>query len=64
MELALDTSEGIELRVRDDGRGFDPRGRRDGLGLDGMSERARLIGGELNIESNPGTGTELVMRVP
>jgi signal transduction histidine kinase len=35
-----------------------------GLGLDGMAERARLVGGELDIDSRPGSGTELVMRVP
>ena len=65
VEVALDTSgEALELRVRDDGRGFDTRGRRTGLGLDGMAERARLVGGELMIDSRPGSGTELVMRVP
>jgi two-component system sensor histidine kinase UhpB len=65
VEVDLDASDGsLELRVRDDGRGFDERGRRRGLGLDGMAERARLVGGELTIDSIPGSGTELVMRVP
>jgi two-component system sensor histidine kinase UhpB len=65
VKLELDTSgSDLELRVRDDGCGFDSNGRRRGLGLDGMAERARLIGGELSIDSEPGTGTELVMRVP
>jgi signal transduction histidine kinase len=52
--------------VRDDGRGFEPslpNGDR-GLGLGGMAERARLVGGELTIESRPGGGTELCLRVP
>jgi two-component system, NarL family, sensor histidine kinase UhpB len=59
-------SAGLELRVRDDGRGFDAVGSRpsSGLGLDGMAERARLVGGELTIDSRPGLGTELCLRVP
>ncbi|MEA2448340.1 MAG: two-component system, NarL family, sensor histidine kinase UhpB [Thermoleophilaceae bacterium] len=57
-------TEALELRVRDDGCGFDASGRGTGLGLDGMAERARLVGGELTIESHIGRGTELVMRVP
>ena len=65
VEVALDAGgDVLELRVRDDGRGFDTGGRRRGLGLDGMAERARLVGGELSVESLPGAGTELVMRVP
>jgi signal transduction histidine kinase len=50
----------IELEVSDDGAGFDPadpelRSRR--LGLTSMEERARRLGGRLEIESSPGTGT-------
>lgn len=52
------------LIVRDDGRGFDVRTAAQGrLGLRGMRERARLIGGVLELHSGPGAGTELrVMR--
>jgi two-component system sensor histidine kinase UhpB len=66
VEVDLDAAAagGLELRVRDDGRGFDADLDARGLGLDGMAERARLVGGELVIESRPGAGTELVMRVP
>jgi two-component system sensor histidine kinase UhpB len=58
--------DGLELKVRDDGRGFSPdyAGHKGGLGLGGMAERARLVGGELTIESRPGAGTELSLRVP
>jgi signal transduction histidine kinase len=56
---------GVELTVRDDGRGFEPsEPAGNGLGLGGMAERARLVGGELTIESRPGQGTELCLRVP
>jgi len=64
--LVLDVDgEAAELRIRDDGVGFDPvAARGDGLGLDGMAERARLVGGELDLRSSPGSGTELTLRVP
>jgi len=56
---------GAELRVRDDGDGFEPAAARsDGLGLQGMAERARLVGGELDVRSAPGAGTEITMRLP
>jgi len=55
--------------VRDDGIGFDPSntppeaGHR-GLGLVAMRERASAIGGTLRIESTPGSGTQLSLRLP
>jgi two-component system NarL family sensor kinase len=58
------------LAVEDDGRGFDPNAvptRPDGgsgFGLRGMSERAALLGGELFVESHPGGGTRVEVRVP
>ncbi len=58
-------SEGAQLRVADDGAGFDPVGvRGGGLGLEGMAERARLVGGELDLRSQPGHGTEVTLRLP
>jgi signal transduction histidine kinase len=56
----------LELRVSDSGVGFDPqseKGRR-GLGLLSMSERLRLIGGDLIVESEPSHGTRIRVRVP
>ena len=51
--------------MRDDGAGFDPpAGASGGLGLEGMAERARLVGGELDLRSSPGAGTELTLRLP
>ena len=50
--------------VEDNGRGFQPSKERDGLGLLGIHERVALVGGKLNIESEPGSGTTLVVRIP
>jgi len=63
VELSAD-EHGTELRVSDDGRGFDPSAESGGgLGLKGMAERARLIGGELDVRSAPGGGTTVTLRL-
>ena len=59
----------VRLAVEDDGSGFDQdRHRREddgqSLGLPGMGERARLVGGRLEVRSQPGRGTAVVARVP
>lgn len=64
VDLARMGPSGIELTVRDDGLGFAPGGQTSGLGLNGMAERARLVGGELDIDSRPGSGTAVWLRVP
>jgi two-component system sensor histidine kinase UhpB len=58
------TDGGVELEVRDDGRGFAFDDSEGGLGIGGMRERALLIGGELTIESRPGHGTTVRLIVP
>jgi signal transduction histidine kinase len=57
---------GFELHVSDNGCGFDTAaaGKRDSYGLLGMSERARLIGASLQIDSAPGSGTVVSISVP
>jgi len=47
------------LEVSDDGSGFDTTSPRTGFGLLGMAERARMLGGELSIGSEPGRGTTI-----
>jgi two-component system, NarL family, sensor histidine kinase UhpB len=57
----------LELRVKDDGKGFDPALlKRDGggLGVVGMHERAQLVSGDLQINSAPGLGTEVKLSIP
>jgi signal transduction histidine kinase len=58
------TAEGVALTVRDDGSGIagiEPTG---GLGLANLRERARGLGGDLELSSDRGVGTVLVWRVP
>lgn len=59
---------GLEVTVRDDGRGFDPqrldRGRWPRFGLQSMEERAKAIGGSLQIDSRLGSGTAVTIRAP
>jgi two-component system sensor histidine kinase UhpB len=64
IDLARLGDSGVELTVRDDGQGFPTHLPTDGLGLNGMAERARLVGGELEIDSRPGGGTAVSLRVP
>jgi len=56
-------AEGVELEVSDDGRGFAFDDSERGLGIAGMRERALLRGGDLTIESRPGHGTTVSLRV-
>jgi len=62
--------DSLLLEIRDWGRGFDVDGVANEpghgrhVGLLGMRERAVLVGGELQIESAPGNGTALTVRVP
>ena len=57
--------DSIVARVRDDGCGFDlEESATNGLGLGGMRERARLLRGELKIDSAKGRGTEVALRLP
>ena len=62
------TTDGVVLVVEDNGVGFDPESavsadQGHGLGLVGMRERANLIGGEIEIESEAGRGTAIYVKV-
>ena len=61
MALRRDAA-GWVLTVTDDGAGFDPSVDRSGHGLLGMEERARLLGGSVEIDSAPGAGTTVRLR--
>jgi signal transduction histidine kinase len=54
----------IRVELRDNGVGFNLDRAPSGFGLRGMSERAQLVGGHLEIYSDPGAGTSLCFEVP
>jgi two-component system NarL family sensor kinase len=59
------TRTGIAIRIEDDGIGFDAAAiAADRFGLLGMNERARLLGGQLTVQSEPGVGTVIQVDVP
>ncbi len=70
VHLQMDRPVGlVRCSVRDDGAGFDvaavlaSRGG-GGLGLLGMQERLNALGGSLEIQSLPGRGTTLLIKIP
>lgn len=69
-ELLIYEEEGaVHLLVRDSGSGFDPTrpgcsDRGEGFGLFSLRERAELLGGSAIVESAPGKGTTVTLRVP
>lgn len=60
----------VQLTVEDDGVGFDVAAAQQGahtarrLGLIGMQERVAQLGGTWSIESEPGRGTTIIVRIP
>lgn len=65
--LSLKQQHGVcHLAIRDDGQGFDTNVPMPGnaFGLIDLDERIKRFGGRLSIESSPGKGTALEMRVP
>ncbi len=56
------------LTIKDNGKGFtsskpDAPAQKSGFGLTGMSERAHLLGGEARIQSEPGQGTTVLVKI-
>jgi signal transduction histidine kinase len=54
----------LELEIRDDGCGFDPDRVYPGYGLKSLRQRAEAVRGQLRIESRPGAGTTVCLKVP
>jgi two-component system sensor histidine kinase UhpB len=71
VEIKLSQQENdIQFEIKDDGEGFDLLSVREEalqmqrLGLLGIEERAELVGGEVKLVSEPGSGTQIQVRVP
>jgi signal transduction histidine kinase len=54
----------IILLIEDNGCGFDPQSVSNGFGLTGIAERVELLGGKLEIQSNPDRGTIIQVTIP
>jgi signal transduction histidine kinase len=65
IELGTD-DEWLTLRIEDNGVGFDPDATRDGrhLGLVNLRGRAAALGGSLAVDSRPGDGASIIVRLP
>ena len=70
IHIQMDRPAGlVRCSVHDDGAGFDvaavlARKGDCGLGLRGMQERLNALGGNLEIQSSPGRGTSLLIKIP
>ncbi len=69
LSLSLAKDDCLIMTVKDNGRGFDPQKQnrqryRPGLGLLTMRERAEDLGGEFSVDSGPGKGCRVIVKVP
>jgi len=65
VDILLSESDGLlRFDVIDDGRGFDPSTTARGTGLQGMADRLDAVGGALEVQSRPGSGTTVSGRLP
>jgi signal transduction histidine kinase len=64
--LAIDDNAILRLLIEDNGRGFEVEAERGGehQGLVNMRDRATHMGGQLQVESAPGSGTRIIVRIP
>jgi signal transduction histidine kinase len=64
--LVIEDASRLQLSIEDNGRGFEAEAQRGGehQGLVNMRDRATHMGGQLQIESAPGSGTRIIVRVP
>jgi len=61
----VETQELVTLFIEDNGKGFTPADGYGGrFGLDGMGDRVDLVGGDLLIDSAPGSGTRIEAHLP
>jgi ligand-binding sensor domain-containing protein/signal transduction histidine kinase len=54
----------VDVCIRDNGQGFDLHQKPNGIGLRSMHERAKSVGGNLEVESTPGEGTRVLVQIP
>ena len=59
-------NDSVNVEIRDDGQGFDPGGaaERHGMGLTLMRERVTELGGDFRLDTAPGEGAAILVRLP
>jgi NarL family two-component system sensor histidine kinase LiaS len=56
--------ENVEVNICDNGQGFDLDQKPNGIGLRSMRERAKSVGGTLEIKCSNGNGTRVIIKIP
>jgi signal transduction histidine kinase len=51
------------MKISDNGKGFETDRPHSGLGLRNMRERGQLLGGDVEVASTPGKGTQVRVKV-
>lgn len=54
----------LEISFQDNGIGFNQNGGVNGQGIIGIKERVALLGGTINITSEIGAGTQMLIQIP
>ena len=54
----------LMIKITDDGKGFDPLIKRKGIGISNMFSRVESFNGTMLIDSNPGQGCSIDIRIP
>lgn len=58
------TANDVNLVIEDNGQGFDANQQSDGFGLQGMRERVAAVSGTLQLETEPGSGCRIIVKLP
>jgi len=62
--VEINSTEELELSIKDNGKGFNLKDNISGFGLQGMKERTEAQGGKLKIITSPGNGCEILVNIP
>ena len=63
--ISIKDCEGkINIIIKDNGKGFDINNKREGIGISNITNRINSFNGELSIESTPGKGSEINIKIP
>lgn len=63
IEIGADSNT-FNIVVFDDGKGFDTKQKRKGIGISNMANRVESFNGDMKIESSPGKGCKIIIKVP